>query len=77
MIGAAHKQAIVTLVERKSGFAVLAKVSIPAFKSTALGLFYVLLDAGVKEYPIQPKDFAREYAETIFAMPVLSMAKDF
>ena len=27
VIGAAHKQAIVTLVERKSGFAVLAKVS--------------------------------------------------
>ena len=26
VIGAAHKQAIVTLVERKSGFAVLAKV---------------------------------------------------
>ena len=27
VIGAAHKQVIVTLVERKSGFAVLAKVS--------------------------------------------------
>ena len=27
VIGAAHKQAIVTLVERKSGFALLAKVS--------------------------------------------------
>ena len=27
VIGAAHKQAIVTLVERKSGFAVLAKVT--------------------------------------------------
>ena len=26
MIGAAHKQAVVTLVERKSGYAVLAKV---------------------------------------------------
>lgn len=27
VVGAAHKQAIVTLVERKSGFAVLAKVN--------------------------------------------------
>ena len=27
MIGAAHKQAVVTLVERKSGYALIAKVS--------------------------------------------------
>jgi hypothetical protein len=52
-------------------------VSIPAFKSTALRLFYVLLDTLVNEYPIEPTDFARGNAETIFAMPVIPMAKDF
>ena len=55
----------------------LGSVSIPESKSAALRLFYALLDARVNEYPIQPTDFARGYAETIFAMPVIPMAKDF
>jgi hypothetical protein len=52
-------------------------VSIPESKSAALRLFYALLDAWVNEYPIEPTDFARGYAETIFAMPVIPMVKDF
>jgi hypothetical protein len=40
-------------------------------------LFYALLDVCLNEYPIEPTDFARECAETIFAMPVIPMAKDF
>jgi hypothetical protein len=52
-------------------------VSIPESKSTALRLFYALLDAWVDEYPIEPTDFARGYAQTIFAMPAIPMAKDF
>jgi hypothetical protein len=52
-------------------------VSIPESKSTALRLFYVLLDARVNEYPIEAKDFAHGYAQTIFAMPVIPMAIDF
>ena len=41
VIGANHKQAIVTLVERKSGFAVIAKVS----NKTADLLGYAIIDA--------------------------------
>jgi hypothetical protein len=52
-------------------------VSTPAFKSTALHLFSALLGAGVNEYPIEPTDFARGNAKTIFAMPVIPMANDF
>uniref|UniRef100_UPI0040472336 hypothetical protein n=1 Tax=Limnohabitans sp. TaxID=1907725 RepID=UPI0040472336 len=52
-------------------------MSIPESKSAALRLFYALLDAGVNEYPIEPIDFARGHAETIFAMPVIPIAKDF
>jgi hypothetical protein len=52
-------------------------MSIPESKSTALRLFYALLDARVNEYPIEPTDIARGYAETIFAMPVIPMAIDF
>jgi hypothetical protein len=52
-------------------------VSIPESKSAALRLFYALLDAWVNEYPIEPTDFARGYAETIFTMPIIPMAKDF
>ena len=55
----------------------LGSVSIPESKSAALSLFYALLDAGVNEYPIEPTDFSRGNAETIFAMPVIPMAKDF
>jgi hypothetical protein len=55
----------------------LGSVSIPALKLAALRLFYALLDAGVNEYPIEPTDFARGNAKTIFAMPVIPMAKDF
>jgi len=55
----------------------LVSVSIPESKSAALRLFYALLDAGVNEYPIEPTDFARGNAKTIFAMPVILMAKDF
>jgi hypothetical protein len=51
--------------------------SIPDLKLAALRLFYALLDAWVNEYPIEPTDFARGYAETIFAMPVIPMAKHF
>ena len=55
----------------------IGSVSIPASKSAALRLFYALLDVGVNEYPIEPTDFVREYAKTIFAMPVIPMTKDF
>ena len=55
----------------------LESVSIPESKSAALRLFYALLDAGVNEYPFQPTEFSRWNAETIFAMPVIPMAKDF
>ena len=55
----------------------LGSVSIPESKSTALRLFYALLDARVNEYPIEPTDFARGNAETIFAMPVIPMTTDF
>jgi hypothetical protein len=40
-------------------------------------LFYALQDARFIEYPIEPTDFARGYAETIFAMPFIPMTKDF
>jgi hypothetical protein len=60
-----------------SAFAGLVSVSIPVLKLAALRLFYALLDAGVNEYPIKPKDLARGCAETIFAMPVIPLAKDF
>jgi len=52
-------------------------VSIQESKSAALRLFDALLDAGVNEYPIKLKDLARGCAETIFAMPVIPLAKDF
>ena len=60
-----------------TAFAGLVSVSIPVLKLAALRLFYALLDAWVNEYPIEPTDFARGYAETIFAMPVIPMTKDF
>jgi hypothetical protein len=40
-------------------------------------LFYALLDTRVNEYPTEPTDLALGNAETIFAMPVIPMAKDF
>ena len=82
VIGAAHKQAIVTLVERKSGFAVLAKVS---RKSASL----VSLAIESKLQPLRPcvktltvdngKEFAAHQAieqalgiQTYFADPYCS-----
>jgi hypothetical protein len=52
-------------------------VSIPESKSAAQRWFCAWLDAWVDEYPLEPTDFARGYAQTIFAMPVITMAKDF
>ena len=55
----------------------IGSVSIPESKSAVQRLFYALQDTRFNEYPIESTFSAHGYSQTIFAMPVIPMAKDF